>query len=101
MNFLAYSSDTGAGLAGGLGAVSILIFLVAVVYGIMCLLVPIFIYQILRRATDIRDTLRELNRKLNIPKTAEVTPVVPAPVPPRDSDENWTKKMRNLIVVRS
>jgi hypothetical protein len=42
-------------------------------------------------------TLREVNRKLNMPKTAEVTPVAPVPVPPRDSDENWTKTLKNLV----
>jgi hypothetical protein len=61
MNTLAdASSGAGAAIAGLIVLMPVLLF----IYSVVCLLVPIFIYRIMRRGTDSYETLMRIERLL-------------------------------------
>jgi hypothetical protein len=67
MNLLAYSGgETAAGsaIAGLIVLVPFLLF----IYGVVCFLVPIFIYRIMRRGTESHQTLRRIEQLLSTQK---------------------------------
>jgi hypothetical protein len=63
MNTLADVPATGAGeaIAGLIVLIPVLIF----IYSVVCFLVPIFIYRIMRRGTDSYETLKRIERLLS------------------------------------
>jgi uncharacterized oligopeptide transporter (OPT) family protein len=49
-------SGAASGIAGIMGLITILI----IIYGIICFLVPIFIYRIMRRGTEMANTMSRI-----------------------------------------
>ena len=64
----AQAQDSSSSIAQGLTAFGGLLTIVAIIYGIMCFFVPIFIWLILQR---IEDCLRELRKLTNSPEVAK------------------------------
>jgi hypothetical protein len=71
MNILADGAVAGGAVAGLIVLIPVLLF----IYSVVCFLVPIFIYRIMRRGTDSYETLRRIEQLLGTrqqPQTSNV-----------------------------
>jgi hypothetical protein len=53
-----------SGAAGGISAMVLFFAFLMLIYSVLCFLVPVFIYRIMRRGTEAADTLRRIEAHL-------------------------------------
>jgi hypothetical protein len=88
MNILILAEYSGA--AGGISSGILLLGVLILVYSVLCFLVPVFIYRIMRRGTETSDTLRRIeallryqNQLLANPNgSSPVSAALPKPIEP-------------------
>jgi len=65
INLLADSTDPTATGIAGIGALFLMgLWGLCFIYGVMCFLVPIFIYRIMRRGTELTELVKQLETVL-------------------------------------
>jgi len=66
------AQDVSGGAVAGIGSLMSLLMLLLFLYGIFCVLVPIFIYRIMRNGTRSHETLLRIEKLLLVGKAPEI-----------------------------